>query len=85
MYRLREGIERFLVPDANNPGAASLAQSAVAVMWDNVATNSGDSSVKFNHLPGGANTLYMDGHVEFNRYPGRFPANAGLAQIISFL
>ena len=27
----------------------------------------------FNHIPGGGNILYMDGHVEFERYPGRFP------------
>jgi len=23
----------------------------------------------FNHVPGGANVLYMDGHVEFLKYP----------------
>ena len=26
----------------------------------------------FNHLPGGANVLYMDGHVEFLKYPSNF-------------
>ncbi len=26
-----------------------------------------------NHLPGGANVLYMDGHVGYIRYPGAFP------------
>ena len=84
VYRLREGIERFLITDINNAGGSAQAQSRLAVMWDIVATNSGTSSVKFNHLPGGANALYMDGHVEFNRYPGRFPATAGLAQILTF-
>ena len=29
----------------------------------------------FNHVPGGANVLYMDGHVEFVKYPGRPPLN----------
>jgi prepilin-type processing-associated H-X9-DG protein len=84
LHRLRDGIERFLITDINSPGAAAVAQSGLPVMWDIVATNSGDSSVKFNHLPGGANTLYMDGHVAFNRYPGLFPSTAGLAQIITF-
>jgi len=84
VYRLREGIERFLITDVNNPGAGAQAQSSLAVMWDIVATNTGDSSVKFNHIPGGANALYMDGHVEFNRYPGRFPSTSGLAQIIAY-
>ena len=30
---------------------------------------------KFNHVPGGSNVLYMDGHVEFIRYPGKFPVS----------
>jgi prepilin-type processing-associated H-X9-DG protein len=31
----------------------------------------------FNHIPGGCNVLYMDGHVEFIRYEqkGKFPVN----------
>mgnify|MGYP000547245031 CR=1 FL=1 len=24
----------------------------------------------FNHIPGGGNVLYMDGHTEFQKYPG---------------
>ena len=39
------------------------------VMYDIVITVSKD----FNHVPGGANVLYMDGHVECVKYPGRFP------------
>ena len=31
IYRLREGIERFLVTDINNPGASAQAQSTVVV------------------------------------------------------
>ena len=27
---------------------------------------------EFNHVPAG-NVLFMDGHVEFMRYPGEFP------------
>lgn len=31
---------------------------------------------RFNHLPGGCNVLYMDGHVEFVRYPPeKFPVS----------
>jgi len=26
-----------------------------------------------NHIPGGCNVLYMDGHVAFIRYPGEWP------------
>jgi prepilin-type processing-associated H-X9-DG protein len=28
---------------------------------------------KFSHVPGGANVMFLDGHVEFIKYPGRFP------------
>jgi prepilin-type processing-associated H-X9-DG protein len=47
-------------------------------MWDTFAgkdflTNQGSATGVFNHIPGGCNVLYMDGHVEFIRYPGRYP------------
>ncbi|HNY87584.1 MAG TPA: DUF1559 domain-containing protein [Candidatus Hydrogenedentes bacterium] len=64
IYRLREGIERFLITDINNPGASTQAQSTVPIMFDFVAI---DTSA-FNHIPGGSNILFMDGHVEFQRY-----------------
>ena len=77
IYRLREGIERFLITDINNPAAGSRAQSEVATLWDSYGSNefsdSGAAAAVFNHLPGGCNVLYMDGHVAFVRYPGAFP------------
>ncbi|GEM_PF-18295 len=82
-YRLREGIERFFVTDVNNPAAGSIAQSRLVVMHDSanadVTVNSVDllgnpyTVNEFNHVPGGGNVLFMDGHVEFIRYPGEFP------------
>ncbi|MBX3178302.1 MAG: hypothetical protein KF886_13145 [Candidatus Hydrogenedentes bacterium] len=68
---LREGVERFLITDINNPGAAATSQSNSAIMWDNSFTTAGalQGSGNFNHVPGGANILYMDGHVEFAKYP----------------
>ncbi|NLV42093.1 MAG: type II secretion system protein [Candidatus Hydrogenedentes bacterium] len=70
VYRLREGIERFLITDINNPGASSMAQSTVWIMGDGVSV----SISEFNHIPGGSNFLYMDGHVEFIRYQEQGPA-----------
>jgi len=37
---------------------------------------------KFNHIPGGCNVLWMDGHVEFVRYKERWPVTAALAEIV---
>jgi prepilin-type N-terminal cleavage/methylation domain-containing protein/prepilin-type processing-associated H-X9-DG protein len=75
VYRLREGIERFFITDINNPAATARAQSDIAVMFDTVSEQVGD----FGHVPAGANTLYMDGHVEFLKYPSKFPASVAWA------
>ena len=77
-YRLREGIERFLITDINNPAASAMAQSEVGYMCDFLSPRTKD----FNHLPGGGNTLYMDGHVQFIRYPSEFPWSRAWMKII---
>jgi len=82
-YRLREGAERFLITDINNPSASSEAQSTIPVMWDKLATKVQLDG--FNHLPGGSNALYFDGHVEFHRYPGNHPVTVSYAYLISYL
>jgi prepilin-type N-terminal cleavage/methylation domain-containing protein/prepilin-type processing-associated H-X9-DG protein len=84
--RLREGVERFFITDINNPGSGTTGQSTIAVMWDawgtkgaeNVAgggRQTGDLSgqMRMNHVPGGSNVLYMDGHVEFVRLNSDYP------------
>ncbi len=79
---LAEGIERFFITDINNPAAGSTAQSALPVMYDswgmevmlNPGLNHHERGVsKFNHVPGGGNVLYMDGHVEFVRFQSKMP------------
>ncbi|MCP4645421.1 MAG: DUF1559 domain-containing protein [bacterium] len=76
IYRLREGIERFLISDINNPAATAMAQSEIWVWMDALSTN----VQNYNHVPGGINVLYMDGHVEFIRYPGESPASVAMAK-----
>jgi prepilin-type N-terminal cleavage/methylation domain-containing protein/prepilin-type processing-associated H-X9-DG protein len=66
IYRLREGIERFLITDINNPAASAQAQSNVWIMLDLIGGTA--ATALFNHIPGGCNVLYMDGHVEWIRY-----------------
>ena len=64
--RLREGIERFLITDINNPAASAVGQSEIWIYFDNVSSAPG----KYNHVPGGSNILYLDGHVSFQRFTG---------------
>jgi prepilin-type N-terminal cleavage/methylation domain-containing protein/prepilin-type processing-associated H-X9-DG protein len=85
MYRLREGIERFFITDINNPAGSSMPQSEVAVMFDTVTSVPGGGvrkEINFNHVPGGSNVLYMDGHVEFVKYPGKTPISKMFAALM---
>jgi len=84
IFRLREGIERFLITDINNPGISQAAASTLPVVWDliNVAPQ---GAGEFNHVPGGSNVLFADGHVEFLRYSQgveEFPVNGNFARIV---
>ncbi len=91
VYRLREGIERFLITDINNPAQSAQAQSTVWVMLD-LFGNAG-AIAYFNHIPGGCNVLYMDGHVEFIKYvnqesgatPPVLPSVAGIVGSLASL
>ena len=78
-HRLKEGAERFFITDINNPAAGAQAASQLYVMWDAWAAQEpgaaeyiGSATQNFvgyfNHVPGGANVLYMDGHVAFVKY-----------------
>ena len=89
LYRLREGVERFLITDINNAAASNRAQSALPIMWDRLtarlrtprhdANGARISPEGFNHVPGGANVLYMDGHVAYTAYPGAHPVTRAFA------
>lgn len=90
VYRLREGIERFFITDINNPAASAKAQSEIPVMYDSSSKNVSQSASwgtysKFNHVPGGANVLYMDGHVEFLKYPSEYPVSSCYSFLQAFI
>jgi prepilin-type processing-associated H-X9-DG protein len=75
LLRLREGIERFLITDINNPAASAVGQSEVWIYTDRLSSVPAD----FNHVPGGANVLYMDGHVDYVRFGDREPVLPDIA------
>ncbi|MBI4557231.1 MAG: DUF1559 domain-containing protein [Candidatus Hydrogenedentes bacterium] len=77
LYRLRQGVERLAITDINQPAGGSAAASMVPILWDHISVLVGD----FSHLPGGGNVLYMDGHVEFLKYPAqKFPMTSASAR-----
>jgi len=69
IFRLREGVERFLITDINNPAAGAGAESNIPVMWDHLTPQIYGSC----HIPGGMNVLYLDGHVSWSHYPEEKP------------
>ncbi len=82
IFKLREGIERFLITDINNPAASAQGQSEIYIYHDLVSTD----PASFNHVPGGRNVLFLDGHVEFQNYDneaGPGPTNGPFARAIA--
>ena len=76
VYRIREGIERFFITDINNPAASSHAQSETWILQDDLNSQ---NPQYMNHIPGGGNVLYMDGHVEFVKFPTKTPFSRAFA------
>ncbi|MBI2423196.1 MAG: type II secretion system protein [Candidatus Hydrogenedentes bacterium] len=76
---LAQGVERFFITDINSPARSARAESQIPVMFDTWAQQVPifGGVARFNHVPGGSNVLYLDGHVEFVNLSSRFPvANA---------
>jgi prepilin-type processing-associated H-X9-DG protein len=65
LNRLSIGIDRFLIDDINAAYTGGPAGSSyVPVMWDQISTN----VAQFNHVPPALNVLYLDGHVDLQKY-----------------
>ena len=76
IYRLREGVEAVLVDDPSDEGQLAAARATIPVMFD----------WPDNHQEGwGGNVLYLDGHVEFQPYPGEFPMTEATISILANL
>ena len=63
ILRIREGIEQILIGDPGSPGGMARVQSEIPTMIERPE----------HHIPEGGNVLYLDGHVEFIKYPGKWP------------
>ena len=65
LYRLREGIERFLITDINNPACGRQGPIEIIGHVDVVNADPASSGLglAMNHVPGGANYTVMDGRT----------------------
>ncbi len=75
-HRLQVGGHRLLEP------ALTLSESEVPVMWDLCAMPA-PGMFMLNHMPGGSNVLFLDGHVEFVAFQERFPMLGEVASLNS--
>lgn len=78
VLRLSDGIERFLIEDINEPSKTILPPSRIPTMFDRMSLD----TTEWNHIPGGANVLYMDGHAEYVKYPSSFPCTFAWADMV---
>ena len=82
VYRLREGVERYLITDINAPPKTKQSQTKVPVLWDTFGSNASEGTTSanavFNHIPGGSNVLYLDGHVKFVQYGEKYPLSSDI-------
>lgn len=93
--RLGKGVERFLVTDPNDTNAMKECASKIGTMMDAYGSM-GSYIFYFNHIPGGSNVLYMDGHVDFVRWVGSpagpeidasaiVPVLPGMAPVVNYI
>jgi len=83
--------EQRSVPRMGEAAAVALAGEADQALTDAVAARipvMHDAWVSlslvsmFKHIPGASNVLHFDGHVEFVRFPGRFPMAREWGQLL---
>ncbi|GMW01872.1 MAG: hypothetical protein AMXMBFR84_30080 [Candidatus Hydrogenedentota bacterium] len=83
VYRLKDGIERFMITNINAAAGGSKAQSNIPVMWDVVKGSIDTDTEEFAHVPGGANVLFMDGHVAWRRYPSSVNSDIPVTPLVA--
>jgi prepilin-type processing-associated H-X9-DG protein len=63
LLQLKEGVQRFFITDINNPASVKMQFCSIPVLIERPE----------NHGSVGGNVLFIDGHVEFMRFPGQWP------------
>jgi len=75
LYLLREGVERSLAKNPNDPAECARMQAETPVLIERLG----------HHEPEGGNVLFMDGHVEFLRYDTKWPMTKATMDLLKSL
>ncbi len=87
--RLGDGASSYKQSERSSQvGNGGDIRAQIPVMFDNfgiVPPGTNSTIIMFNHLPGGSNVLYLDGHVEFAQFPTEFPCSREWGEAASVL
>jgi len=64
-FPLSYNVSRMFIRDINNPAADAESDSTIPVLFDSLSEW---GQISLSHYPRGGNVLYLDGHVEFEKY-----------------
>ncbi len=68
-FRIRDGVNRMFIEDINRPGLTAVPETRIPLLFDSMALYGRHLP---NHVvPPGGNVLFMDGHVEYKRFPDK--------------
>jgi len=67
-FAVKDGVERFI----KNADGSAVTQHQIPIMIERPG----------HHQPNGGHVLYMDGYVEFIKYPGKFPMTEKFIQAL---
>ncbi len=68
-YRVKYGVNRMFIEDVNRPGLTAIADTKIPLLFDTMTLYG--RHVPNHVVPPGGNVLYMDGHVQYMRYPDK--------------
>lgn len=80
IFRLGSGVYWKFAPRGADWVYRGWIDERLPLMWDVICSDGGTATS--SHSPAGVHCLFMDGHVEFIKYRGRFPCSEALAALL---
>jgi prepilin-type processing-associated H-X9-DG protein len=66
-FRIYDGVHRMFIENVDRPGLTAVPESEIPLLFDVMSILG--TNLPNHVVPMGGNVLYMDGHVDFMKYP----------------